>query len=532
MQISQERLDDNKVEVTVIVTAKEVDAAVKQAYKDFSHKYRIPGFRKGHAPRPVIDSMFTKEGVLAEATNQLVNDLEPKVLDEADITPLGNVEYGDASMIEEGKDFEYKFTSSVRPVIELNDYEPVKIYLPSEEVTEEEVDTQVEMFQRYYASIEDIKEERSVEAGDLVEIDMTDEESGKMNTEGALYELGTGEMPENFDENLIGMTIDEPKSFDIVFPIQTTETDETEDADDSEAADDEAASAFKDSEIKTPVTVTIKSIKKRVLPEVDDEFVKMSFGLDTVDAMRDAIKTDLETQKSSRIPQLKEQRAIAKLGSRYEGEIDKTYLNVVFNDLAGQFLQQLSQQGSSLDAYLAQNNISADQFMADLNSQASDVARESLALDAMAQKLGIEVTQEDIDAEFERSGAEDPKATQKEFLESGRMPSIREFIRRTKTIEWAVENAEVTVTADGVDPEETKRIEEANEKAAEKREEASKKSGKKAEEKKPAEKKATAKKKAAKKDESDSENKKSKKKEPSDKQAEEAAPENQAADSE
>lgn len=124
--------------------------------------------------------------------------------------------------------------------------------------------------------------------------------------------------------------------------------------------------------------------------------------------------------------------------------MDADYEQSVFQELGQTFLNNLAQRGMSLDQWLQASQITSDQFIADLHRQANDVARESLALDALARELKVEVTDEDVDKEFENAGVEDVEASKASFIAEGRMPAIRDSIRRSKACDWLVENAQVT----------------------------------------------------------------------------------------
>ena len=194
------------------------------------------------------------------------------------------------------------------------------------------------------------------------------------------------------------------------------------------------------------VSVTLKAIKKSVTPELDDEFAKKNFGFDTVAELRDALKEDIENDKKSSLPSLKEDRVVEEIGKHLTlEEVPEAYLNQVFNELGQEVLGQLQRQGISLDMYLAARNIKSQDFVNDLHEQAEERARQSLALDALADKLGLEATDEDVRAEFEKANVDDVDARIEEFKKGGQLPAIRESIRRSKAVDWMVENAPVTV---------------------------------------------------------------------------------------
>ena len=126
-------------------------------------------------------------------------------------------------------------------------------------------------------------------------------------------------------------------------------------------------------------------------------------------------------------------------------EVPENYKNEIFNELAQEFLAQLQRQGISLDMYLNARGVKSDDFIADLHAQADERARQSLALDAVAAKLGLEASEEDVENEFARAGIEDVKKSVAQWKKEGRLPAVRDSIKRTKALDWLVENAQVTV---------------------------------------------------------------------------------------
>lgn len=419
MNITASDVKDAKLTATVTIPAADVDAAIKKAYKDAAKKYRFPGFRSGKAPRPVIDSALGAEATLAQATNDLIGDAEPAVLNELDIVPTKQGDYKDIELAKDHEDYTYTVEFSLRPSCELSSYDAVAIEMPPAEVTEGEIDQQVEMLLGYHATFEDV-EGRAVEGEDYVTVDMKDVKNAEQFAgEGRLLAMGTGNLPKEFDEGLTGMNVDETKTI--------TWTPEGDDAE------------------ECSVEVTVKGIKTRKTPELTDEFVKETFGFDDIAAMRDAIKIELEQDKASKLPALKENRCVAALAERLQlEEMDEDYEQSVFQELGQNFLQNLSARGMTLDTWLQASGLTSDQFIADLHHQANDVARESLALDALARELKIEVTEDDITAEFENAGVKDVEASKAEFIADGRMPAVRESIRRSKAVDHLVENAQVT----------------------------------------------------------------------------------------
>ncbi len=420
---------DDKLTAEVTVAAADVDAAIARTYKDIAKKYNFQGFRRGHAPRPVIDGIIGREAVLAQATNDLLNAAEPLMLEELDVTPVGRVSFGpegaDPELAAQGADYVVTATIGVRPACELESYDAPTINMPPEEATEAEIDWQINQLLSYQVTYEDVEEDRAVEPGDVVSVDVE-------NVEGAGHLAGTNRMlaldgqqvPEQLEEGIVGMTKGEEKT------ISWTRTHEHE--------GEEHSHTF-------TVKVKLNAIKKAVTPELDDEVAK-KYGYDDVASFRDAVKEEIEGDKKTSLPNLKEDRLVEAMGKLLKlDEVPEAYQNEIFNELASEFLGRLQNQGVSLDMYLRARGVKSEDFIADLRVQAEERARQSLALDALAAKLGVEVSEDEVREEFEKAGVEDVDASLEQWRSEGRLPAIRDSIRRTKALNWLVENAQVNI---------------------------------------------------------------------------------------
>lgn len=427
--VTAEKPIDDKMAATVTVPAADVDKAIARTYKDIAKKYNFQGFRRGHAPRPVIDGIIGRESVLAQATNDLLNVVEPMMLEELDVTPVGRVSFGeegaDPQLASQGSDYVVTATIGVRPTCELESYDAPEISLPPEEATEAEIDWQINQLLTYQVTYEDVEEDRAAEPGDVVSVDIENVEgAGHLAGKNRLLALDGQQVPEQLQEGIVGMKKGEEKA------IEWTHTHVHE--------GEEHSHTFS-------VKVTLNGIKKAVTPELDDEVAK-KFGFDDVAAFRAAVKEEIEGDKKTTIPNLKEDRVVEAMGKVLKLEtVPEAYQNEIFNELASEFLAQLQRQNVSLDMFLRARGLKSDDFIADLRVQAEERARQSLALDAVAAKLGLEATEDDVRAEFERAGVEDVDASVKQWREEGRLPAIRDSIRRTKALDWLVENAKVNV---------------------------------------------------------------------------------------
>lgn len=410
---------DNKLEAKLVIAAADVDAAVKKAYKDIANKYKFQGFRKGKAPRPVIDGLVGKDAVLAEASEELLNAATPLMLDELDVVPVGQPTFGDEPVLaQEGADYELNATINLRPDCELESYDAPEINMPPEEVTDAEVDEQLETLVNYHGTFEDAAEDYVAAKGDMLTLDIENVENGEqLAGEDRPFMIGSTAVPAEFDEAVTGLKVGETAEVEM---------------------------KLDDKDVK--VKVTLKSAKKHVVPELDDELAKKGFGFDSVEALKDAVKEEVAEDKKVQLPNLKETRVIEKITESLKlEELPTDYVKEVFNELAQDFMAQLSRQGLTLDTWLQARGIQANDFIADLNAQAAERARQSLALDALAKKLGLVASEEDVRAEFENAGMDDVDASMKEFTEAGRMPAVRESIKRSKALDWLLENAKVNI---------------------------------------------------------------------------------------
>ena len=427
--VTAEKPVDEKMAATVTVASADVDKAIAKTYKDIAKKYNFQGFRRGHAPRPVIDGIIGRESVLAQATNDLLTAIEPMMLEELDVTPVGRVNFGpedaDPEFVAQGADYVVTATIGVRPAAELTSYDAPEINLPPEEATEAEINWQINQLLSYQVTYEDIEEDRAVEPGDIVSVDIENVDgAGHLAGKNRMLVLDGQQIPEQLQEGIVGMKKGEEKA------IEWTRTHVHE--------GEEHSHTFS-------VKVTLNAIKKAVTPELTDEVAK-KYGYDTVDAFKEAVKEEIEGDKKTTIPNLKEDRVVETVGKLLDLEtVPQAYQDEIFNELASEFLAQLQRQNVSLDMFLRARGLKSDDFIADLRVQAEERARQSLALDAVAAKLGLEATDEDVVAEFEKAGVDDVKASIKEWKDQGRLPAIRDSIRRTKALDWLVENAKVNV---------------------------------------------------------------------------------------
>ena len=425
--VTAEQPKDDKVAAKVTIPAADVDAAIDKTYKDIAHKYNFQGFRRGHAPRPVIEGLMGKEAILAQATNDLLNDAEPMILMELDLVPVGRVDFGEKpDLAEQGSDYVVDVTMAVRPQCELETYDAPAINMPPAEATEAEIDAQIKQLLSYSATYEDIDEDRAIVEGDVISADVEDLGGAEhLAGENRTIHVSKGQVPDEVVDTLVGANPGDVKE------ITWTQS---------------AGEGEKHVEHTFSIKVAVKSIKHLVTPELTDEVAKKNFGYDDVETLRNAVKEEIENDKKNSLPTLKEDRVVEAVGSTLIlDEVPAEYQNEIFNELATEFLNRLQSQNISLDMFLNARGIKTDDFISDLHAQAEERARQSLALDAMARQLGLEATEEDVRDEFVKSGIQNVEEEIENWRNQGRLPAIHDSIKRTKALDWLVENATVTV---------------------------------------------------------------------------------------
>ena len=434
MQTKVENLKDNRVKVQLTIDAADVDTHIKKTYKDFAYKYNFPGFRRGHAPRPVIDNALGKEAVLATVTDALVNDNYPLAIDECDLYPIAKPEFADEEkLVEAGKPFTFAFTVEVKPNLELTSYEPLEIELLRAGATEDEINEQIDYLREHYYSFEDASAATTIKEGGFADIAMkaTDDAGENIETlssESRMYGLGTGLFPESFDSELIGMKKGSHKTFSIDVPEQGAVL----------------MTSLAGKTTKVNFDVEVKAVKNKVLPEVTDEWAKDTLGFKDAAELRERITESVSKQKEDVLPRMKENACLEKLRERLSGEAPQALVEEAESNLLQDFFRQLQHQGVSFDAYLAQENLTSDQFRDDVKKQAADIANQELALDAWARHFEMKATDKQISDEFVLSGAEDPEELEQQWRKSGQLYMVRQGVLRKEALDDVMTKAKVT----------------------------------------------------------------------------------------
>jgi trigger factor len=428
---SVERLEGTKVKLTVTVPAELVDESIARTYKAVAKQVRIPGFRPGKAPRPMIDTMVGHDYVMTEATEDVVNTSYPVALDVEALRPIVSPEMEGLENVEPGQPYTYTADIEVRPDLTLSSAKDFSVALPAKEATQAEIDAQLTVARERFASLEPV-EDRGIEVDDFVLLSFVgtvDGESYEGNeVDKYLYEMSRGLMPTEFDTGIIGAKPGEERDIEFVIPETSSNAD------------------FVGK--KAGFHVTIHEIKAKKLPEIDEEFAANLGGFDSVEEMITDLKNRLDLQKATDHDREKERRVRELVASRLVGDVPDAMIESRQSTMMRDFLSMLETREIPVEEYLTATGIDMDTLEADIRVQGEQSVREDLALEALCRELGMAVSAEDLDAELNEiadatgTSVEDAR---KRWEELGLMAVVTEQIMHRKAVKWLLDNAEVTV---------------------------------------------------------------------------------------
>ena len=431
MNTTVERLDPAKVRLSVTVSPAEVDAAIEDAYKRIAKKVKIPGFRAGKAPRPMIDTHVGREAVIADAQDELLNTSYGDALDAEGLRPLAQPEIGDLDLMEAGKEFAFVAEVEVRPELTLSSVDGLSVNVPPATATDREIDAQIDYTRDRFATLEPV-EDRGVEPDDYVLISFTGTVGGEAYegnvVDKYLYEMNKGMMPEEFDTGLVGVESGGETTVSFEIPEGSSNPE----------------FVGKTAEFQ----ITVHEIKAKVLPEVDDDFASNVGGFDTVADMRESLRDQMNKSKALGYAREVERAVRVALADRLEGDIPEAMVESAKGGMLRDFVNGLESRGTSLEDYLAATGGDIDILQSGIAEQAAQSVREELALEALFRHLGYDITDADIDAEISLLASDadsDAAALRKKWEDSGVIAVLKEQITHRKAIEWLMADGNVEI---------------------------------------------------------------------------------------
>lgn len=425
--LKNETIDKNRVKLTIEIDKDAFADAVMKAYKKNVKKIAIPGFRKGKAPKAIIERYYGEGVFYEDAVNFVCPDAYEFAVKEADIEPVDRPEI-DIETIGEGKDLVITAEVTVKPEVELGDYMGVSAEKKNYRTKVADVDAQIKAAQDKNARMIDI-DDRAVKKGDFTVIDFegfvdgVPFEGGKA-TDHSL-EIGSGQFIPGFEDQLIGAKIGEEKEINVTFPEE-----------------------YHAEELKgkpAVFKVTVKSIQQKELPELNDDFAKDVSEFDTFDEYKQDVKAKLDKANADKTAAEFEGNVIKVVTDAAKVDIPQCMIDAKIEDLIRDFGYRLSSQGLSLDQYMKYTGATVDTFKEQFKDQAEEQVKTALVLGEIAKKENVEVTDEDVENEFKRMaemyGMEVDKL--KEYIKDGEKDSLKEELKIKKAVDKIVGAAKV-----------------------------------------------------------------------------------------
>lgn len=434
MNTTVEKLEGNRVKLTVSHTAAEVDAAVAAAYARAARQVKLPGFRPGKAPRPLIDSHVGRESVLAEALEELVETSYPRALDELRIRPMSAPDTGDLDLIEEGADYTYTAEVDAKPEFTLSSIEDLKAQVPPSETAEAEIDAQIEYVRDRFATLE-VVEDRGIIDGDFALLSFTGTVDGKtaddLTVDKYLYEVGRGIMPPEFETGIFGAKPGDNLHIDFAVPETAANPDY----------------------VGKPAVfeVEVFEIKAKQLPAIDDELANNIGGFETMAELREDIRTKLNENKATAHGRLIERGARAALAERLEGEIPGELVASRTDAMGEEFFDSLKDQDMTIEDYMRATELTVEQLQADIAREAALRVRDELALEALFRQAGLEYSEEELEAEIAQIAASDKVSTEQmreRLVHAGVLGLLRERLMHRHATRYLMDKVEVVEVAE------------------------------------------------------------------------------------
>lgn len=381
--ISCEKLEKSMVELQFSIDAETFKSAVGAAFKRESKKYTVPGFRKGHAPRAMIEKMYGKDLFQYDAINDLFPEAYEAAVKEAGIEVVGSPEPEVVSMSEE-EGAVLKVKVAVKPEVQLGDYIGLTVTKDVKTVDEADVDAEIKRMQDRNGRL--LTRDGEAQNGDTADIDFEGFVDGKA-FEGGKAEhyslvLGSGSFIPGFEEQVVGHKAGDEFDVNVKFP--------------EEYQAEELAG--KDATFK----IKLHEVKYKELPELDDDFAKDVSEYDTLDELKDSIRKGIAANQEKQADQKLENDLIDQVVSGMQAEIPEAMVNARIEELVQDFQYRISQQGLKLEQYLQYMGMKMEQFKEQFREQADKQVKMRLAMEAIVAKEGIETTAEEFEAEVKR----------------------------------------------------------------------------------------------------------------------------------
>ena len=382
MSLQVEKMEKNMAKLTIEVSAEELDKAMQNAYLKARGKISIPGFRKGKAPRKMIEQMYGKGIFLEDAANALIPEHYSKALEECDLEIVSQPEI-DVTQAEPGKAFIFTAEVAVKPEVTLGEYKGVEVPKSETEVTDEDIDAEIKKEQEKNSRTVTV-EDRGAENGDITTIDFEGFVDGVAfeGGKGTDYPLtlGSGSFIPGFEDQLVGAKAGDHVEVNVTFPEE-----------------------YQAAELAGKAAVfqcDVKKVETKELPELDDDFAQDVSEFDTLAEYREDVKKNLTEKKEKEARAAKENAAGDKAIENAEMEIPDAMINTQVRQMMNDFASRMQSQGLTMEQYFQFTGMTAEKMQEEMKPQALKRIQTRLVLEKIAETENIEVSEDEVNEEI------------------------------------------------------------------------------------------------------------------------------------
>lgn len=424
MKSTVEQLSPTRVRINVEVPFAELEPDFQRAYKELAKQVRLPGFRPGKAPAKLLEARIGREAML----DQIVNDALPsrygQAVAESDVQPLGrpNIE---VTKKEHGQDLQFTAEVDIRPKISLPDLSALTVSVDPIEIGEDDVDAELQSLRTRFGTLTAV--DRPVAVGDVVSIDLSATVDGEdipnAAAEGLSHEVGSGRLIAGLDDAVVGLSADESRVFTAKLAA-------------GEHAGQEAQ-----------VTVTVRSVKERELPEPDDEFAQLASEFDSIDELRASLSDQVRQAKRAQQAEQIRNATIDALLEQVDVPLPESYVQAQFDSVLHSALSGLNHDEARFNELLVEQGSSRAAFDAEARTASEKDVKRQLLLDALADELQVQVGQDDLTERLVTTSRQygiEPQQLFGYLQERNQLPTMFADVRRELAIRAAVEAATVT----------------------------------------------------------------------------------------
>lgn len=384
MSVQVEKLEKNMAKLTIEVPAAEFEAAIQEAYLKNKKRISLPGFRKGKVPRMMIEKMYGEGFFYEDAANAVIPKAYEKAAMESEIEIVSRPEIN-VEQIGKGKDFIFTATVAVKPEVTLGQYKGLEYDEKPVEVTDEDLEQELKKVQEQNARTITV-EDRAIANGDIAVIDFTGSVDGEEfeGGKGEDYELviGSHSFVDTFEDQLIGKNTGDEVEVNVTFP------------EDYQAADLAGKPAL--------FKVVIKAIKTKEVPELDDEFASDVSDFDTLDEYKEDLKKTILEKKEKAAKTAKENALVDKVIENAQMDIPEPMIELEVRQMADEFAQRMQMQGLSMEQYMQYTGLTSEKLLEEMKPNAEKKIKTRLVLEAVVDAEKIEVSAEELEAEYKK----------------------------------------------------------------------------------------------------------------------------------